>query len=97
MDETAFRAARLLDALRNPLRYRIVKLLSNRPQTPADLAATLERPLPTISQHLSLLRKVDVVWYETRSGRPRYSLKHPQVLELLRYAERCVGDMQIRI
>jgi len=96
MEELAFRATRIFDALRNPLRYRIVRLLQKSPRTPGQLAEALRRPPANISQHLSVLKKLDIVRYNPTGHELLYRIKHPEVLGLLDMAEDCVGKMQIQ-
>ncbi len=50
--------------LANPKRLMILALLAKRELSVSEIAASIDTPLPTVSQHLSLLRSKNVV--ETR-------------------------------
>jgi DNA-binding transcriptional ArsR family regulator len=50
------RTTDLLLALSHPLRRQILQLLADdRPRSPSELAASLDRPLPTVSYHVRIL------------------------------------------
>ncbi|PIP11578.1 MAG: hypothetical protein COX49_10320 [bacterium (Candidatus Stahlbacteria) CG23_combo_of_CG06-09_8_20_14_all_40_9] len=95
MEEQAYRASRLLRALGSPVRYSIVKELENRKMTPGELSASLRRKVSTISDHLQVLRSLDIVRYEGRSGKVLYWLKYGDILGILNTAEKCVSKMKL--
>lgn len=97
MEEIPFRASRIFDALRNPARYQILRALAKGPKTPTTLAERLGRPLPNISQHLSLLKKLDIVRYRPKGQQLVYQVKHREVVALLDLAENCVAKMQVQV
>jgi len=66
--------ARVLKALADPSRLRIVNVLSHRGVCVCDLQTVLELSQPFISRHLAYLRKVGVVQDQRRGPRVCYSL-----------------------
>jgi DNA-binding transcriptional ArsR family regulator len=94
MNETAYRASRILRALGNPLRYRILARLARFPATPGQLARELSRPLYVISHHLALLRALDLIWFHPVDRCPVYSVKYRLVRLLLLVAERCAKRLR---
>jgi len=70
---------RMFKALSDKQRLRIVALLSRRPLVVNDIKLMLRLSMPTISQHLSILRDADLV-LDNKQGRwVEYSI-HPQIL-----------------
>lgn len=90
MQEIPYRATRILKALGNPLRYRILRHLTASPATPTELAFSLHRPLFVISRNLAALRALDLVWYQPTGRRHlTYNAKYDAVAPLLAAAELC--------
>ncbi len=68
------RCARTLRVLADPLRLRLVRLLSDGPVTVGELAVAVDRHVVKVSHHLSVLRRAGLVTPE-RDGRfVRYRL-----------------------
>ncbi|MFW6159295.1 MAG: ArsR/SmtB family transcription factor [Planctomycetota bacterium] len=86
MTEEEFRGARMLAALSNVIRFRIVLLLDEGRMTPSDLADALGRTVPRISHHLGILRAADVVRFKVTGGRHFYWLKVPAAAKICRQA-----------
>jgi len=63
---------RLLDALASPVRREILWLVWDRELAAGDIAATFEVTAPTISQHLAVLRKADLVTMRVDGNFRRY-------------------------
>src|SRR5262249_47885334 len=80
------RCARLLKALGDPKRLRLIRLLQNGPCNVSDLAAALDMPLVNASHHLAVLRQAGLV--EThRQGRFILYQLRPDVVQLTETAE----------
>ena len=73
----------------NPVRYRILALLFDRPRSPGQLAVAVRKHLNTVSRHLTVLRNLDLVTFEGTFPRIQYRVKNPAVREFLKAAERC--------
>jgi DNA-binding transcriptional ArsR family regulator len=67
-------------AIADPTRRRLVDLLGERDRTVTDLASSFAVSIPAISQHLRLLREVDLVTVRP-SGRERFYRLRPEALE----------------
>lgn len=93
MLESTYRTSRLLKALGNPARYMIIKELSREQLTPSQLAIRLHRSPDNVSQHLMILRALDVVRFKTQGGNVLYRIKARDVPDLLRMAEKCAARL----
>ena len=79
----SLRSAAIAHALSHPVRIEILSLLSNENLTVSEITARLNRPQANISQHLALLREVNLV-ESTRDGMSvEYRLSAPIVKDLL--------------
>ena len=75
--------SRLLQALADPMRLRIVRQLAAERQTCAcDLTVCIELAQPTVSHHLRVLREAGIVRSERRGTWIYYSLM-PETMERL--------------
>ncbi len=76
-------SAAIAHALAHPLRVEILDILRKGTQTVGEITEALQRPQANISQHLAVLREVNLV-EATRDGMSvSYSLRTAQVTELL--------------
>ena len=94
MEEPSYRATRILKALGNPLRARILERIAEAPVSPTDLAHAVRRSISVVSRTLQLLRVLDLVCYVPRHGRLVYQLKHDYVRVLLAVARQCARVVQ---
>jgi ArsR family transcriptional regulator len=69
---------RMFKALSDKQRLRILALLSRRPLVVNDIKLMLRLSMPTISQHLSILREADLVIDHKQGRWVEYSI-HPQL------------------
>lgn len=89
MKEALYRESRIAKALGEPARYLITELLlKHGPLRVSNIAKKVRRSQPTVSHHLSVLRGLEIVRYETRSDGTDYWIKYPReirrVIEALR-------------
>jgi ArsR family transcriptional regulator len=84
-NEEAFIQARLLKALADPTRLRILSLLSRHQDQVCvyDIVATCSQEQPTISHHLRILREVGLVDFNKRGLWAYYYIRH-EVLDRAR-------------
>ena len=61
----------VFSALANPVRRRLLELLTEGPKTAGHLAGQFDLSRPAVSEHLQVLRRADLV-REEPSGRERY-------------------------
>lgn len=66
---------RVLEALGNPTRRRILRLLRHEPQAITELANRLPVSRPAVSKHLGKLRAAELVSFEVDGRRHVYSLR----------------------
>lgn len=94
MLELPYRASRILRALGNPLRYRLLTRLLRSPATPGQLAEEFQRTIFVISRHLGVLRSLDLVCYIPKPPTYLYEAKYPSLQAVLRVAERCALEIR---
>lgn len=63
--------------------------------TPGQLSEELKRPISTISGHLSILRSLDILRFETSGENVWYWIKHEEIVEVIRLAMECVVNIQM--
>jgi DNA-binding transcriptional ArsR family regulator len=84
MKEVLYRESRIAKVLGEPARYLITELLlKHGPLRVSDIAKKVCRSQPTVSHHLSVLRGLEVVRYETRSDGTDYWIKYPQEIGVI--------------
>jgi len=89
MSEIDYRTTRILKALGNPLRFRILRVLLQGPATPTELARAMNKRLDAVSRNLGVLRSLDLVWYHPRVNRLVYRVKNGTVGPFLSAALEC--------
>ena len=72
-------------ALRDPTRRRILQLLRERSLTAGEIAGDFDISKPSISNHLDLLKRADLVRAERRGQFIHYHLNTTVVEELFRW------------
>ncbi len=84
---TRDRASLLFGALANPTRLRIVELLCGGERTVNDVAAALNLPQPSTSQHLAVLARAGVLAVEPRGASRIYRVRGPRIVRILALIE----------
>lgn len=86
-----------MEALGNPLRLRIIEMVTERERTAGELAAEFTVSRPAVSRHLRVLREADAVRWRS-SGQERLYRVNPEILdELNRWVERMRGRWSGRL
>ena len=75
-------------ALAHPMRIQILELLRGGPQSVSQLQAAIGAPASSISQQLAVLRGRDIVGTERRGTTVIYTVRDPDLFELLDVARR---------
>jgi DNA-binding transcriptional ArsR family regulator len=75
--------ARLLKALAHPTRLHIIELLRDRQPCVKVMEEILGLAQPNISQHLTMLRHLDIVEAKREGNQVCYRIKNPRVVKLL--------------
>jgi DNA-binding transcriptional ArsR family regulator len=90
--------AEFFKALAHPVRIRILELLRPGPLSVGQLQATIGAPASSISQQLAVLRSRNIVATERRGTTVIYSIRAPELFELLDVARRIFNaDLADRI
>ena len=76
------KASEVFKALSNPNRLLIVDALGHGEKCVADLTQRVGLDISTVSNHLSVLRKVGLLVDERRGTQVFYTLKNPCVLKI---------------
>jgi len=82
-DETLERNASIIKALADPTRLKIVYLLQHGERCVCEIIEALERPQPTISHHLSILKNVGILKWRKDGIWIHYRLADEKILELI--------------
>ncbi len=75
--------AEMLKALAHPLRLRVIAALCEASHTVTQLVERLDTRQTLVSQHLSVLRMTGLVEVERTGGMATYSIKEPQLRNLV--------------
>lgn len=73
----------LFKALNDPTRRRILELLRTRSMTAGEIAHACEVPKPTLSHHLDLLMRAEVIEQEKQGQFRRYHLNTSVVVDVM--------------
>ena len=85
-----------LDALGDPQRREILRLLGRRDLAVGELAAELPISRPAVSRHLRLLKQAGLVEEEPRGTRRIYRLREEGVHAVQAYLEQVWGEAAAR-
>ncbi|MFC3503683.1 ArsR/SmtB family transcription factor [Micromonospora krabiensis] len=84
-------AASLFRSLGDPTRLAIVRRLASGEARVVDLTGELGLAQSTVSKHLACLRDCGLVDYRVEGRQSFYTLTRPELLDLLRSAERVLA------
>ncbi|MFC9971014.1 ArsR/SmtB family transcription factor [Spirillospora sp. NPDC127200] len=84
-------AAALFHSLADPVRLSIVQRLARGEARVVDLTRELELAQSTVSKHLACLRGCELVDYRAEGRQSFYFIAAPELLDLLRSAERLLA------
>lgn len=73
----------VLKALADPTRLKITHLLRGGELCVCEIIAALDKPQPTISHHLNILKKAGFLNWRKEGVWIHYSLKNPKTLDLI--------------
>lgn len=88
-------ATELMAALNSCIRLRILALLGDRPHHVHELVHKLQRPQPLVSQHLRVLKRMQLVTIQRQGRSVIYSLRDPAVIELIDLASRIARSLRL--
>jgi len=75
--------ARLMKAIAHPTRLHLLELIRDNSPCVRSMEEALDIAQPTVSQHLSILRNLDIVESERNGHKVCYKIKNKTVLKLL--------------
>ena len=79
--------AEILKAIAQPTRLKILELLKDGERCVCDIYTALGHEQPTISKHLSFMKRAGILSCRKEGLRITYWIKAPEVLEIIRHAE----------
>ncbi|MDN5585426.1 MAG: metalloregulator ArsR/SmtB family transcription factor [Brevibacterium sp.] len=86
--------ANLFKGLSHPIRVSVLEVLTYRTEVSvSDLLTSTNLEASHLSQHLSVLRRHNLVVAERRGSQVFYRLAYPQVADLLRVARTLLGEI----
>jgi DNA-binding transcriptional ArsR family regulator len=82
-DEALYREVDVIKALGDPTRLKIIHLLSYGELCVCEINAALEKPQPTISHHLNILKKAGFLKWRKEGVWIHYNLSNPKIIDNL--------------
>ncbi len=82
-DIILFENADALKALADPTRLKILHLLKYGELCVCEIISILEKPQPTISHHLKILKKAGYLKWRKEGVWVHYSLSNPKIIDIL--------------
>lgn len=92
MDQVAGEVSEIMRTLANPHRLMLLCQLVEGEKSVGDLADALSLRQPTVSQHLALMRRDDLVRARREGQVIRYSLGRPEVEQMMHFLYRTFCD-----
>ena len=84
MLELLYRSCRVASAFGKPAKLAIIDLLIKRgPLTLYEISEAIHRSKPTTCQHLSKLKNLDIVRFETKTKGTKYWIKYPEEVKII--------------
>jgi len=83
--EEDIRAIKLFKCLSNGTRYQMLKVLEKESKCVNELAELLNKKPENISQHLKILRDLNLVSYKTLEHKVMYSLKNQEIIKVIEH------------
>jgi DNA-binding transcriptional ArsR family regulator len=82
-DEELYKETEVIKSLGDPTRLKIIHLLSYGELCVCEIFSALEKPQPTISHHLNILKKAGLVKWRKEGVWIHYSLFNPKIIDNL--------------
>ena len=80
MKEEEIRAIKLYKALANPTRYKILKRLMEKERCVGELTKFARKTNQTVSEHLRILKNLDIIKYHMEKKNVIYEIKKTKLL-----------------
>lgn len=82
-DELLYENANVIKALADPTRLKILHLLKHGELCVCEIITAMEKPQPTISHHLNILKRAGFLKWRKEGVWIHYSLSNPKITEIL--------------
>ncbi len=82
-DELLYENANAIKALADPTRLKILHLLKHGELCVCEIISAMEKPQPTISHHLNILKRAGFLKWRKEGVWIHYSLSNPKIIESL--------------
>lgn len=82
-DEVLYSHSELLKAISDPTRLKILYLLSHDELCACEIISVLEKPQPTVSHHLNLLKNAGLLKWRKQGVWIHYKLSNPDIIDIL--------------
>jgi ArsR family transcriptional regulator len=82
-DNTLYENSNIIKALGDPTRLKIVYLLSYGELCVCEIINAMEKPQPTVSHHLNILKKAGFLKWRKEGVWVHYSLSNPKITYVL--------------
>lgn len=92
MQELLVRKSMILKAISQPTRMQILELLRQGERCVCEIIPVLEEEQSNLSKHLAFLRHAGIVNLRKEGANNYYSVRHPQVFQILDLAQEIVKN-----
>jgi ArsR family transcriptional regulator len=82
--------AEILKAIAQPTRLKILELLRERERCVCEIYPALRQEQPNTSKHLNFMKRAGILDSRKEGLRIIYWIKTPEIVEILRHAERII-------
>ncbi len=94
--EPSYLCADILKALAQPIRLKIVELLADGEHCVCEIFPAIAQEQSNTSRHLQMMLKSGILSQRKEGLKIYYSLRHPEVLEIVHLAETMVDHETMR-
>lgn len=82
-DDKLYDMSEIIKAISDPLRLKIIYLLKNGELCACHIDYVLNKPQSTISHHLSILKKANIVKWRKEGKWTHFSLSNPEIIKFI--------------
>lgn len=82
-DTVLYKKADIIKALADPTRLKIIHLLKYGELCVCEIFTAMEKPQPTVSHHLNILKKAGFLKWRKEGVWVHYSLSNPKIIDIL--------------
>lgn len=82
-DEVLYENSEILKAFSDPTRLKILYLLQDDELCACEIIAVLEKPQPTVSHHISILKNAGLLKWRKQGVWIHYKLANPNIINLI--------------